>query len=241
MFYSDNSLSLDIFPLATGTYPFIRKAFNFTSSYYDFYYFTGVFNYYREAFPEAYPIYEPLAMLFPKGDKIKGIRELQSAADSSIVLKAESLSVLTYIFIGFENDYQEATQYSGILFRDYPGNYEYKDEYIKDLLLTKQYDEAEKLINAEDSTAAGPFFSAQMTILKGILTEKRYHNRVKARYLYSQGINKLSLFGKYGNEFTAYAYFGLSRISEKEGDRHYRRLYRRLANDMADFKKIDFD
>ena len=241
MFYSDNSLSLDIFPLATGTYPYIRKAFNFTSSYYDFYYFTGLFDYYREAFPEAYPVYEPLAMLFPRGDKAKGIRELQKAADSSIFLRAESLSVLSDIFISFENNFQSATLYSKTLYELYPGNCEYKDEYIKNLLLVKLYDEAEKLINAEDSTSTGLFFRAQMTILDGILTEKKYHDLIRARKLYTKGITELARFGMYSNEFSAYAYFGLSRISDAEGDRHYKRLYRRLANKMADFKKVNFD
>ncbi|MGB8492716.1 MAG: hypothetical protein WCE64_16800 [Bacteroidales bacterium] len=241
MFYSDNDLSLDIFPLATGTYPYIRKAFGFTSSYNDFYYFTGLFDYYREAFPEAYPVYEPLAMFFPRGDKAKGLRELRKAADSSIFLRAESLSVLSDIYISFENNYNEATWYSKTLYELYPGNYEYKDEYIKNLLLVKQYDDAEKLINAEDSTATGRFFRAQMTILAGILTEKKYHNMQQARKLYTKGISELAPFGLYSNEFSAYAYFGLSRISGAEGDRHHKRLYRRLANKMADFKKVNFD
>ena len=56
-----------------------------------------------------------------------------------------------------------------------------------------------------------------------------------------KGAREVLLFGKYGDEFAAYAYFGLSRISEANGDKHYKKLYRKLANGLADQKKINFD
>jgi hypothetical protein len=66
-FYADNNMSLEVFPLATSTYPLIKHAFTSASAYADFYFFTGLYNYYREAYPETYPIYKSLAFLFPKG------------------------------------------------------------------------------------------------------------------------------------------------------------------------------
>ena len=63
--------------------------------YSDFYFFTGVYNYYREAYPEAYPVYKPLALLFPKGSKTKGLEDLLIASKNSIFLKAEAFSFLS--------------------------------------------------------------------------------------------------------------------------------------------------
>ena len=240
-FYADNDLNLEVFPLATSTYKYIRRSFNFISVSSDFCYFAGVYDYYREAYPEAYPIYKPLAVLFPRGNKAKGIKELQKASINSIVLRAESLSFLAEVFLRFENDYQQATYYNKTLYELYPANTQFKEEYIKNLLLIKQYDEAERLILSSDSTLNNSFFMAQFTIFHGIIMEKKYHDNKQAQEFYMKGVREIGLFGKYGNEFAAWAYLGLSRISDANGDKHYKKLYRKLAGELADIRKINFD
>jgi hypothetical protein len=241
LFYTDNALSMKVIPLALGTYPYIRHSFNFTSIYSDFYYFTGVYNYYRKVYPDVYPIYKPFAILIPKGDKEKGIKELRIAAESSIVLRAESLILLSEIFRRFEGDYHLATYYNKTLYELYPANLEYKEEYIKNLLLIEQYNDAENLISSCGLIKNNTFFKAQLTIFNGIIKEKKYHDFKQAQESYLKGIADITPFGKYSNEFKAYAYFGLSRINEAIGDNNNKKQYRRMANELADFKKINFD
>ena len=223
LFYADNDLSMEVIPLATGTYQYIRRAFDFPAVYSDFYFFTGLYNYYREAYPEAHPVYRALTFLFPKGNKIKGLKELQKAAQSSIVLKAESASFLSWICISFENNYQQASYYSKSLQEMYPGNLEYRAEYIKNLLLVKQYNEAESLILSPASKTSNSYFQAQISIFNGILQEKKYHDYEQAQKYYNKGVREISLFGEYGNEFAAYAYFGLSRLSEGKTDKRLKK------------------
>jgi tetratricopeptide (TPR) repeat protein len=55
-------------------------------------------------------------------------------------------------------------------------------------------------------------------LLKGILQEEKYHDNKQAQQYYKTGITGISPFGEYGSEFAAYAYFGLSRISEANGE-----------------------
>ncbi|HEX7493134.1 MAG TPA: hypothetical protein VF346_02865 [Bacteroidales bacterium] len=241
LYYTDNYLNFEVFPLATSTYQPIRHSFDFTTYYSDFYFFTGVYNYYRVAYPDAYPIYKPLALLFPKGSKTKGLEDLLIASKNSIFLKAEAFSFLSAIFLTFENNFQMATYYSKSLHNLYPDNPEYLGAYIKNLLLIKLYDEAEMEMLSSDSNQNNSFFRAQMLIFNGILQEKKYHDIKKAQQFYSKGVNDISLFGNYGNEYAAYAYFGLSRISEINGDKYYKKMYRKLAMQLADFKEIDFD
>lgn len=241
LFYADNDLSMEVIPLATNTYPYIRRAFNYPSTYSDFYFFTGLYNYYREAYPEAHPVYRTLAFLFPKGNKAKGLKELQRAAQSSIVLKAESSSFLSGICISFENNYQQASTYSRTLHELYPANLEYTAEYIKNLLLIKQYEEAERLILSPLTKTDNSYFQAQISIFNGILQEKKYHNFEQAQKYYNKGVRDISLFGEYGNEFAAYAYFGLSRLYEAKADKRLKKTYRKKALDLANYKKINFD
>jgi hypothetical protein len=239
-YYSDIDNTSEVFPLAKSTYPHIRKAFKYTSSYYDFNFFTGLYNYYREAYPEAYPIYKTFAFLFPKGNKAEGIREMQIASKHSLVLKAESYSFLSWISTSFEHDFKLATNYSRMLYDLYPENTVYLSEYIKNLLLTKQYNEVEKLLNSRVSGISSSFFPGVFEIFNGILQEKEYHNNKLAQKLYEKGIIEISPFSSYGNEYAAYAYFGLSRISEANGDRKRRKIYHKKADDLAVFKNIDF-
>jgi len=241
LYYADNDLSLEVFPLANSTYHCIRRSFDFTTQYSDFYFFTGVYNYYREAYPEAHPVYKTLAFLFPKGSKVKGLEDLQVVAKNSIVLKAEAYSFLSLIYLSFENNYRQAAFYSKSLHGIYPDNPEYLGAYIKNLLLIKQYDEAEKEILSSVAYLKNPFFQAQVTIFKGILQEKKYHDIKQAQQFYLKGIKDISEFRSYGDEYAAYSYFGLSRISGINGDVDNQKMYRKLALKLADFKNIDFD
>lgn len=238
--YSDTDNTSEIFPLAKSTYPHIRKAFKFTSSYYDFNFFTGLYDYYREAYPEAYPIYKAFSFLFPRGNKAEGIREMEIASRHSLVLKAESYSFLAWISTSFEHNFNLATSYSKMLYDLYPNNPEYLTEYVKNLLLVKKYGEAEKLISSEKDPTDNPFFKAVFEIFNGILQEKDYHNNILARQLYEKGIQDISVFPVYSNEFAAYAYFGLSRIAEANGDKKNRKAYHKRASELAVFKHIDF-
>jgi hypothetical protein len=240
-FYADNDLILEVTPLTISTYKHLRHAFDYTSSCADLLYFTGIYKYYREAYPKIYPVYRSLAFLFPHGDMVAGLKELQKAAISSVVLGAESAYLLSWIYLGLENNLPESLYYCSALHEMYPENELYLDIDIRNLLLMKKYDEAEKLISGSFVNEGNKFFQSQLNILKGILQEKKYHNNKLALEYYNKGIRDLSLYGGYGNEFAAYAYFGLSRVSDDDGEKHTRRIYRREAMKLADFKKITFD
>jgi hypothetical protein len=240
-FYANNELHGDVFPLASTTYQLIKKSFDFTSSQSDFYFFTGIYNYYREMYPKVHPAYLPLVIFFRKGSRVTGLKELEIAARNSILLKAEAFSDLAYICIRYENNYQQAYNYSKLATNLCPDNPEYLEEYIKNLLLIKRYDEAESLIISSGSRIENPFYQSQLFIFKGIIQEKKYNNFKLAQQDYFSGLSDLTSFGANGNEFRAYAYFGLSRISGTNGVKDSKRLYRREALKLADLKTITFD
>lgn len=236
LFFTDNDLSFEVFPIARSTYQCIRRSFDFTASYLDLYFFTGIYNYYREAYPEAHPVYKTLAFLFPKGSKEKGLADLQIVSKKSIILKAESYAFLTDIFLYFENNFKQATYYSKSLHSLYPHNPHYLSAYIKNLLLIKEYNEAERIILASDYLD-NPFFQAQLTIFKGIIQERKYHDLEQAREFYTYGIRHISTYREFGNEYASYAYFGLSRISDNDSNR---KNYRKLAQKLAVAKNMEF-
>jgi len=240
-YYNENNLTLDVISLSTSTYGNLRRAFNFTNACTDLQYYTGVYNYYREAYPQANPIYKPLVLLLPSGNMIAGLKELHNAAVNGVVLRAESYYLLAGIYLNFENKYQQAVYYCKTLCKLYPDNVVYLAQYIKDLLLLKQYDEAEKLISTCQKGTENKYFQAQLIIFRGILQEKKYHNNSLAQQYYHSGIDKVSLFGAYGYECAAYGYFGLSRISNSKNEKDAGSKFREKGMKLAVFKKINFD
>lgn len=241
MVYSERDLSIEVIPLAASSYKYIRKSFEYTSGFSDFLFFTGLYNYTRNAYPEAYPVYKPIALLFPKGDKQLGIKELRTASKSSILYKAEALSTLSGIYLSFENNYMQAYVYSKMLHESYPANIQYLALHIRNTLLLNRYDEAEKLLESSAANTKNSYFLAQQSIFDGIINEKKYHNDKLAQEDYLKGVHDISLFGNYGNDYAAYGYFGLSRISERSGEKNYSKTYLKKANELADFKNVNFD
>jgi len=240
-FYADNNLSDKVLPIAKTTYRLIRQAFDYSSFYDDFYFFTGLYNYYREAYPEARPVYRVVAFLFPRGDKSKGLIEMRKAARTSIMLKGESATFLSHIYIHFEGNFQMAYAYSRYLYDMYPDNPQYLASNIKNLLLLKKYDEAEDLIRSSSGQIKNLYYTSQVNIFNGIIREKKYRDPAGARQFYNKGLDDISMFGYFGNEYAAYAFFGLSRLAELEGDKASRKLYRKKALDLTSYKKINFD
>jgi hypothetical protein len=241
LFLADNDQSDDVMPLVTSSYRPLMRTFKFASDCPDFYYFTGVYNYYRDAYPQVYPVYKAIAFIFPKGDMELGLEELEKCGKYSIALKAEAYAILSWIRMNFESNFKLALPYSQQLTATYPSNPLYKAYYIKNLLLLKKYDEAEKYIKTSGNTDSNHFFQAVLKIYNGIIQEKKYRNLEAATILYKKGIDELGPYSPYSNEYMGYGYYGLSRIGEAKGNDRDKRYNHRKATDLVDFKKINFD
>ncbi len=89
---------------------------------YDVLFGLGLYNYYAEVIPEKIPAVKPLALLFPKGDKKKGIAQLEMSAEKSRYARTESLYFLLQIYYSYERDFLKALQYAKQLREKYPKN-----------------------------------------------------------------------------------------------------------------------
>lgn len=241
LFYTDNDMSANVISVSTGTYKYLMRAFDYNTIHSDLYYFTGLYNYYREAYPEIHPIYKPVAALFPPGNMQTGLAELNISAKNGIIMSAESQSILSWIYTFYENDSRKALNYTGNLYRLYPFNLFFKSLYIKNLLLLKNYDEAENYLEMSPEESQNAYYCAQVRVFSGIIQEKKYQNNEMAYKLYEEGFNMLDQFKDYGKEFSAYALFGMSRINELAGNKADARKQRRKAMDLASFKDVNFD
>ena len=102
--------------------PLVYEAFNIDSTNEDVKLGFGIYNYYAEAIPEKYPFIKPAMIFFPKGDKVKGIMQLEKAADSAKYAGVESEFFLMNLYYQFENDYNKALKYAKNLHNKFPDN-----------------------------------------------------------------------------------------------------------------------
>ena len=82
----------------------------------------GVYNYFAEFIPDRYPLIKPLMVIFPKGDKIKGLYQIKETAKDSKYAKYEARYILSYLYLNFEKNFLELENYSKDLHSLFPEN-----------------------------------------------------------------------------------------------------------------------
>ena len=141
MYYADNGHSSKAISHLGKIYRDIMASFELQEEFNEFFFITGLYNYYREAYPEAHPVYKPAAMFFRKGDKTRGLEMLRFAAEETNFMRVESALFLSLIYINFEKKVDSAVWFSSQLYQDFPGNGYFLSKYAETLLIDHQYEE----------------------------------------------------------------------------------------------------
>lgn len=105
----------------------------------------GIYHYYAEVIPQKYPVVKPLMVLFPKGDKIKGLKELENVAYNGRYTRIESRYFLMTLNYQFEENMNEARKWAKILLADYPNNPNFQKYYGLTFVKENNYLEAAKI------------------------------------------------------------------------------------------------
>lgn len=82
----------------------------------------GIYHYYAEVIPQKYPVVKPFMVFFPKGDKEKGLKELDNVAWNGRYARIEARYFLLTLNFQFEENMTETLKWAHILLHDYPNN-----------------------------------------------------------------------------------------------------------------------
>lgn len=82
----------------------------------------GIYNYFAEYIPERYQFLKPLMIIFPKGDKLKGVAQIKDAAENSKIAGYEAKYIIAYFNLQYERNFIESELYSRILYDEFPAN-----------------------------------------------------------------------------------------------------------------------
>lgn len=236
MLYADNGNSTQVIKLAPTAYKNVMKSFDLCTAFNEYYYAMGIYNYYIEAYPEKHPVYKPLTFWFRKGNKELGKQYLQYAKDSTVFMRVEAAVFLAIIYYDFEKAPEKSIRIMEALLDKYPNNPFMMGQYVEYLFYNKQYQLAYDL-NQEmvKNHRNNGYVVLKGIVFKALYEEKFLKDYTNAEKHYQMGVKLAESFGAIGEDFLSYAYYGLSRIENKNGNSKKVREYEKKAKSVSDY------
>jgi len=237
MFWADNGKPAKIVPDLKTMYRHTMEGFGLKEEWAEFYFTTGLYNYYIEAYPEAHPVYKPLVSFMQDGDRKLGLIQLNHAIRNAVYLRVESTLFMSLIQLNYENDLKTAAIYAERLHREYPANIYYQGHLVGILLHLHRYAAVEKVIAEMDGQQDR--YSQMIFALEGAFrAEMVTRDRKKAGREYQKLIGMAEKLGPMAGTFAAMGYMGLSRLSDEMGLHGDARRYERKASRHTAYRFI---
>jgi hypothetical protein len=221
---------------ARKAFPYIKEGFSLKTSFLDYYFSTGLYNYYREAFPENHNLYKPFTFFFPEGNKEQGLKELSIAASKSIFSAAEARVFLCNIILRDYYDVPKALEHSTVLHRLFPNNWVFTILYAETLAESGKFAEAEKLTKMLLGRTEN---AAQLAghYIQGFIDKK--NGRIEsAKWNFLKALS----FGKSNDRLTkghiGLTYNELAKLSLAAGNKGKAEEYFDLAQENCSYKKV---
>ncbi len=230
MYWADNGKPGKVFPHLNVMYRHAMEGFGLKEKFNEFYFTTGLYNYYVEAYPEKHPAYKPVVMLFRDGNKPLGLNQLEYCSENAVFLRVEATFFLSLLHLNYEEDLEKASSYAARLYREFPANTYYAGKYLEILLYNKKYFFAPVILNKLKSWE-DPFSQMQYYLYKGYYEEKANKNYSLAAENYNRALEISEQFKDFTNPYNAIAFMGLGRLEQRKGNfSKSNRFYRKARN-----------
>jgi hypothetical protein len=237
MFWADNGKTGKLIPDLGKMYRYTKKGFELKDQFVEFYFSTGLYNYYIEAYPEAHPGIKPLIAFMHKGDRELGLKQLHHAINHVVFLKVEAILFMSLIQLKYEYDINSAAIYAERLVQDYPGNIFYQGHLITILLHQQRFEHVRNLLLAT-ANQKDPYSEMIRQLAVAFMAEKESGEESRARTAYLKVAELAESFGTFADTYKAMAYMGLSRLFEKQGQHRDSEVYARKASRLTNYAFI---
>lgn len=217
-------------------YNYVMDGFKFTEINAEFYFSTGVYNYYVEKYPQEHPIVKPLMWFFKDGNMAKGLQQMDLAARKGTFTRTESAFFLARIYLKHEQLYNRAATYLAALTRKYPNNPIFEMREIEALILAERYAEAQPLLEKLKRLKT-PLFVLSTNVFEGLMQEKSLKNDAKASEFYQVAL-KIPFDDEHTKEYHAFAYAGLARAAARANDRKKAVFYYKKMQGVAEYESL---
>ncbi|MFT4834059.1 MAG: FimV-like protein [Marinoscillum sp.] len=172
-YYADEGQYMKALSEAGKAYDLVKKGFELSESIPEFLLTSGVYNYFREKYPEKYPIYKPFLWFFKSGNTKLGLEQIHEATEKAVLTNVEAYIYMGYIYLRYEYQPKKAQQYLWEINRKYPNNI-----YIQTKLL-------ESLANPKD------FAKAPINMITELIAESRPYYKMAGHMYYGYYLEKV--------------------------------------------------
>jgi len=216
-YFADDGHYMKALSEASKAYDLIKKGFDLSEEIPEFLLTTGVYNYFREKYPEKYPVYRPLLWFFRSGDVELGIQQINEATQKAVLTRVEAYVYMSYIYLRYEYQPQKAQSYLWELTKAYPNNLYIKAKLLESLTPKNDFVQAPVPVIKELSNSDRPYYQMAGASFMGIYHEKVKGQPDKALNDYQKALRVGQEIPGHGTYYRTLAYLGLGRVYAKKG------------------------
>jgi len=235
---ADNGQYMKALNEASQAYELVKMGFKLSKDIPDFLTTTGIYNYFREAYPERHPVYKPLVWFFKSGDMDEGLKQLDRATKEAVLTNVEAAVYLSYIYIRYEYNPKIAQKYLWDLMRKYPRNPYIKAKLLESLLGDQYISKAPVSVIQDLIVSDRPYYRMAGRAFEGLRYEKVLLKNEKALDSYHQAIKAGTEIEGHGEYYLELSYLGLGRIYQKQGNKEAARYNLQLVLDQSDSEDL---
>jgi len=236
-FYDEEGSTFKALGSAKKAYHFMKIGFGMLDQSPEFYFSTGLYNYYRVQYPEANPVYKPFMWFFRSGNKSLGLKQLEHASNTATFTKAEAAMYLAHLNLRYEQNAQQAVYFSKSLVDQYPKNTFFKINYTEALLAAKAYPQAFPIIQTLTKKRK-PFYRMSGEIFYGVYLEQSAKDTQNALKWYHKALETGSDLGRRANNKKSLAHAGIARIALINGNAQLAKEHYRKALKLAQYDTV---
>ncbi|WP_436515505.1 hypothetical protein [Ekhidna sp. To15] len=238
-YYADQDYTMKAVGEANRAYGLMKKGFQIVDEHPQFLLTTGLYNYFREKYPERHPIYKPLLWFFRSGDKELGLKQLEAACTKSFLTRVEAYVYLSYIYLRYEFDPKVAQKYLSELCSLYPNNYYAKAKYLESLANPIDFKTVPVDVIYSLITHESPYYKLAGYVFLGYFEEKIVKNQEKAEYAYRLGLEYGQEIPNHGEFFKSFGYLGLGRVLVDIGENQEAKDLLNLSLKYAETEQVE--
>ena len=237
-YYADQEYNLRAVGEANKAYGLMKKGFEIVEDYPEFLFTTGLYNYFREKYPQKHPVYKPLLWFFRDGDMELGLDQLEQACEVSVLSQVEAHVYLSYIYLRYEYRPAKAQEYLEILVKKYPNNFYAKAKYLESLANPQDFKRAPVEVIYSLTQHENPYYKLAGNVFLGYLEEYVIGNSEKAEFAYREGLKYGLELDHHGEYFKGLGYLGLGRVLMEKGEKEEAKANLELALKYPETEQI---
>ncbi len=237
-YYADQDYNLRAVGEANKAYGLMKKGFRIVDTHPEFLFTTGLYNYFREKYPEKHPIYKPLLWFFRSGDIELGLEQLEKACEVSILTQVEAYVYLSYIYLRYEYKPEKAQEYLGQIIKMYPNNFYAKGKYLESLANAEDFKRAPIEVIYSLMMHENPYYKLAGYVFLGYFEEIVIGSNEKAEFAYRRGLEFGDELDHHGEYFKGLGYLGLGRLLVLKGEAVEAKRVLNLAIKFAETSQI---